>query len=131
MIQDFGVHVVCSEQKTIGRHFALRYAQLVPDDTKYHAIAFEPIIYNKDLVHHIILFGCSFHIEDLKPHPCGKLDNRCNTWLVQWSVGMEDRICAPPSGGMPFGKNIFSYLSIQVHWNNDGEELNITVPFTF
>ncbi|KAL3861999.1 hypothetical protein ACJMK2_008005 [Sinanodonta woodiana] len=98
----------------------------VPDDTEYHAIAFEPIVYNKGLVHHMILFGCSFHIEDLKPHPCGRLDNRCNTWLVQWSVGMENRICAPPSGGVPFGKNIFSYLSIQVHWNNDGEELNTT-----
>lgn len=34
------------------------YNQQVPDLETYHAVAFEPLIGNKDAVHHMLLFGC-------------------------------------------------------------------------
>ena len=35
----------------------------VPDNETYHAVSFEPLIGNKDAVHHILVFGCDFQME--------------------------------------------------------------------
>lgn len=30
----------------------------LPNDDEYHMIAYEPIIANKNVMHHILVFGC-------------------------------------------------------------------------
>ena len=48
----------------------------VPDLETYHAVAFEPLIGNKDAVHHMLLFGCDHDLGSfvrrflvIDPHP--------------------------------------------------------------
>ena len=48
----------------------------VPDLETYHAVAFEPLIGNKDAVHHMLLFGCDHDLGSfvrrflvVDPHP--------------------------------------------------------------
>jgi len=85
----------------------------------YHAVAFEPIIANKDVVHHMILFGCPDHPHlDILPHQCSGQDNKCRTFLMQWSKGVQGRICSPPNAGVKFGDDGVQSLALQVHWNN-------------
>lgn len=92
---------------------------------EYHAVAFEPLIDNKDLVHHMLMFGCgdtydtpTQYSQARVPHLCGAADNACRFFLVQWSMGLEGQICSPPNAGVRFGKKSISSLSLQIHWNN-------------
>ncbi|KAK3761290.1 hypothetical protein RRG08_014301 [Elysia crispata] len=92
---------------------------------EYHAVAFEPLIDNRDLVHHMLLFGCGeTHDTPMQqaqartPHLCGASDNSCRFFLVQWSMGIEGQICSPPNAGVRFGLKSVSRLSLQIHWNN-------------
>ncbi|XP_060578464.1 dopamine beta-hydroxylase-like, partial [Ruditapes philippinarum] len=90
----------------------------VKDDKPYHVIRFEPIINNTEIIHHMLVFGCEFEMDDKGPHPCDSLDYRCHTWLGKWDVGMDDLIM-PDNGGVRIGKGSFKYLLLQIHWNNE------------
>lgn len=98
----------------------------VPDLETYHAVAFEPLIGNEDAVHHMLLFGCDhdFGTDDI--HPCGGLDTSCSAWLSQYSLGVRGPICLPNDVGARFGKDSFTKLLLQVHWNNKNLAANIT-----
>ncbi|RUS72577.1 hypothetical protein EGW08_019663 [Elysia chlorotica] len=102
-------------------------AQPIPITSQddYHAVAFEPLVDNKDLVHHMLMFGCgetydnSMQLAQARtPHLCGASDNACRFFLVQWSMGVEGQICSPPDAGVRFGLRSISRLSLQIHWNN-------------
>lgn len=98
----------------------------VPDNETYHAVSFEPLIGNKDAVHHILVFGCDFQMNSYSPHPCTNIDNRCRTWLVKWDVGMQGEITMPEEAGVRFGKGSFKHLLLQIHWNNPNLLVNST-----
>ncbi|XP_045163897.2 DBH-like monooxygenase protein 2 homolog [Mercenaria mercenaria] len=91
----------------------------VKDDKPYHVTRFEPIINNTEIIHHMLVFGCEFEMDEKGPHPCDSLDYRCHTWLGKWDVGMDDLIM-PENGGVRIGKGSFKYLLLQIHWNNEG-----------
>ncbi|XP_064628506.1 DBH-like monooxygenase protein 1 [Lineus longissimus] len=91
----------------------------VEDD--YHAVAFEPIINNTGILHHMLLFSCSDDSVETQPHECGSYDNQqCGSWLTVWTIGLKERqICTYPDTGVKFGKNSIKYMSLQIHWHND------------
>ena len=64
------------------------------------------------------------------PHPCDRIDNRCRTWLVKYDTGMKGEIRMPTQAGVRFGKGSFSYMLLQVHWNNPQLLKNNTGYFT-
>ncbi|XP_046375743.2 dopamine beta-hydroxylase-like isoform X2 [Haliotis rufescens] len=90
----------------------------VPDEETYHAVAFEPLIDNRDVMHHLLLFGCAEDIGDMNPHQCSGIDQRCQSWLAQWTVGVKGQVCAHPGTGIRFGRGSYSFMSLQIHWNN-------------
>ncbi|XP_059172056.1 dopamine beta-hydroxylase-like [Physella acuta] len=95
-------------------------------DVPYHAVAFEPIIINHDVMHHMILFGCEQEQEYIAPHHCGPVDNVCRTFLVQWSMGIRGQICSYPGTGVRFGAGSLKSLSLQIHWNNANQRPGLT-----
>ncbi|KAH9499340.1 hypothetical protein Btru_003815, partial [Bulinus truncatus] len=94
-------------------------------DKPYHAVAFEPLINNSNVMHHMILFGCPEISEQSNPHACGPVDNVCRTFLVQWSMGIKGPICSFPDTGVRFGVDSLKSLSLQIHWNNDQHNTGI------
>lgn len=97
-----------------------------PDLDTYNAVAFEPLIGNEDAVHHMLLFGCEHDLGTYDIHPCGGVDASCSAWLSQYSVGVRGPICLPTDVGARFGKDSFTKLLLQVHWNNKNLAANIT-----
>ncbi|KAK7094000.1 DBH-like monooxygenase protein 1 [Littorina saxatilis] len=102
----------------------------VPMDTDVHAIAFRPLIDNKAVMHHMILFTCDGRYdvpeEMTEPHTCGRGDNLCRSWMAQWSMGVEGVMCPHNGTGVRFGKSVGSYLMLQIHWNNAHFITNLT-----
>lgn len=88
----------------------------VPDDVPYHAIAFDALLDNLNVIHHMLLYGCSSHT----PQPTGECDMSstvCRDLIAVWSLGLPDQ-CLPEVAGMRFGNATYSYFQLQVHWNN-------------
>ena len=91
----------------------------VPSDQIYHGISFEPILDNLNVIHHMLIFGCS---EDAardigKPGECGMSSATCREMLGGWTLGLHGT-CSPPEAGFRFGKGTFRHFQMQVHWNN-------------
>ncbi|KAL4220934.1 hypothetical protein ACF0H5_019200 [Mactra antiquata] len=97
----------------------------INDTRPYHVTKFEPILNNTNLVHHMLVFGCDFKIDEKGPHQCNNMDYKCRTWLVKWDIGMPDILTMPKHTGVRIGKESFKYLLLQVHMNNKGAKDNI------
>ena len=110
-----------------------------PDDTTYwckpmklpvipeggYLMGFGPVINNKAIVHHIVVYLCDSAADYLDQEgQCGTLDdnvNRC--WglspLGAWAVGGEE-VRFPDDVGIPFsGKDGVQYVMLVVHYNNE------------
>ncbi|XP_055997218.1 DBH-like monooxygenase protein 1 isoform X2 [Ostrea edulis] len=98
----------------------------VPHTERYEAVAFEPIIGNRDVVHHMLLFGCENDMGTSTIHQCGAQDGTCSTWFAQYSLGVRGPICLPRDVGVQFGKDSFTKMLLQVHWNNNNASANAT-----
>ncbi|PVD37031.1 hypothetical protein C0Q70_04024 [Pomacea canaliculata] len=99
----------------------------LPKDQEYHAVAFEPLIANKAVMHHMILFSCSGMADEMfEKHQCGSNDNHCRTWMAQWSMGIEGVICSHNQAGVRFGGSESSQLLLQIHWNNEALKSGLT-----
>ncbi|CAL1525882.1 unnamed protein product [Lymnaea stagnalis] len=93
----------------------------LPADQEYHIIAFEPVIVNRDVMHHILFYGC---VSDSKvrydqPVPCGMNAESvgCYDILAAWTVGTPGS-CLPSTVGFRIGNSTYSRAMMQVHWNN-------------
>ena len=91
----------------------------VPSDQIYHGISFEPILDNLNVIHHMLIYGCSEDAaKDIgKPGECGMSSATCRELMAVWSLGLPGQ-CSPPEAGIRFGNGTFRYFQIQVHWNN-------------
>lgn len=89
----------------------------LPMDVSYHAVAFEPLIVNKNIMHHMIVFGCTNPFSE-DPHDCKDADFKCRHFLVQWSMGIPGQICSHPNTGFRLGRDSVQSLSLQIHWDN-------------
>ncbi|XP_071155959.1 tyramine beta-hydroxylase-like [Mytilus edulis] len=94
-----------------------------PQDQDYHIVATKPVIDNKHVMHHILLFGCDESVEDItedmnEPFTCGMIASpKCSSVIGIWSMGMSGE-CSHNSSGFRIGKNGFRKGALQIHWNN-------------
>ena len=67
---------------------------LLPSDGDYHVIASDPILDNKRVIHHMILYGCKGNatVED-EPFNCIMGQTNCQDMLLGWTVGEEGTVC--------------------------------------
>ncbi|KAH9503104.1 hypothetical protein Btru_069965 [Bulinus truncatus] len=84
----------------------------------YQLIAVEPLLVNKYVVHHMVLFGCSDDQVASGPFECGMVaSQRCQEFLSVWTVGLAGD-CSHPQAGIRVGTNGYKRMAIQFHWNN-------------
>ena len=91
----------------------------VPFDQVYHGISFEPILDNLDVIHHMLVYGCTDAAAQQvgSPDECDMSSLICRDLLAVWSLGLPGQ-CSPPEAGVRFGRGAYRYFQIQVHWNN-------------
>ncbi|KAH9503100.1 hypothetical protein Btru_069958 [Bulinus truncatus] len=88
-----------------------------PDD--YHVIAVQPVLDNKFVIHHIVLFGCRDAQPSISgPFECGMSpSNLCTHVISIWAVGLPGD-CFHPKTGITIGTKGFKRIAVQLHWNN-------------
>lgn len=96
----------------------------LPRDQEYHLTATTPIINNSEIVHHMLLFGCTqsktnySNIPMKTPYKCGMVPhNDCQQIIGVWTLGLNVD-CGPRDAAFRIGKNGFHKAAIQLHWNN-------------
>ncbi|KAK3102605.1 hypothetical protein FSP39_012588, partial [Pinctada imbricata] len=90
----------------------------LPTDADYHMIAFEPIIDNSDVLHHIALYGCEDNAVDVtEPTGCFMTRKECRTVIAGWAVGLPGE-CLPREAGISIGTKGFKKAYMQMHWTN-------------
>ncbi|KAK3607131.1 hypothetical protein CHS0354_036073 [Potamilus streckersoni] len=99
----------------------------LPSDKEYHLIAFEPVIDNANVMHHILLVGCQDVTHEVyQPFPCSMSPGyNCSGILGVWSVGLNG-MCYDEKAGFRIGQKGFKKAVIQVHWNNPERYSNYT-----
>ncbi|KAH9503101.1 hypothetical protein Btru_069960 [Bulinus truncatus] len=92
--------------------------QMVAKDD-YHTIAVEPVLDNKYVIHHIVLFGCTDdELPTSEPYECGMAASRKCTRVVSiWTVGLTGE-CFHSSTGISIGNKGHKRIAVQLHWNN-------------
>jgi hypothetical protein len=99
----------------------------LPNDTKYHIIATDPIIDQPKYLHHIVVYGCSDDFDQSKigtSEECSTMNKACATFMIGWAPG-QGRVDYPVEAGFPIGtgSNAVKYFAMQVHYNNvDNDE---------
>ena len=98
----------------------------IPNDEEYHIIAWEPIISNREIMHHLILYTCDTdqQLENLKnsnkytrPGECPMMPEECYGGVIGWAFGVGNR-CYNSETGVPMGKGHFKKAILQIHYNN-------------
>ncbi|XP_063420677.1 DBH-like monooxygenase protein 1 [Mytilus trossulus] len=102
----------------------------LPRNDTFHLVGTKPIIDNKDITHHILLFGCNEQegqiIPSEEPYECGMLAHRqCVNIIGTWTVG-SDGDCFHNSTGFKIGSSGFQTAALQIHWNNRNRIPNMT-----
>ncbi|KAJ8300472.1 hypothetical protein KUTeg_021991 [Tegillarca granosa] len=98
-----------------------------PMDGDYHMVANQPFIDNKNVLHHILLFGCDQPVteEPNKPWRCGMGSYKCFSLLGIWAVGMAGE-CMHNLTGFRIGYRGYTTGMIQVHYNNPDKRDDFT-----
>jgi len=93
----------------------------LPTDQDYHLIAYEPLIDNANVMHHILLYGCRDPNGQRLDTPalCGMSDanNDCTEIIGLWAVGVSG-YCFPDGLGFRFGGTEYSRVRFEAHYNN-------------
>ena len=53
------------------------------------------------------------------------MDGQCTSWLAQYTMGVNDNICAFNGTGLRFGQKTYSHFLLQIHYNNELSESGI------
>ncbi|XP_028998061.1 DBH-like monooxygenase protein 2 homolog [Betta splendens] len=88
--------------------------------TKLHIYEVEPMIENRDLVHHMLLHRCPLFVREEYDGPCfqGDMGDRCFGVVAAWAVGGE-ATTLPESAGIPIGGGEGStFYRLEIHYNN-------------
>ncbi|XP_046567536.1 DBH-like monooxygenase protein 1 [Haliotis rubra] len=95
----------------------------VPSDQDYHYIGSKPLIDNENVMHHVVVYGCSDTSEELptEPYKCGMDAGKgCTAALGSWTVGSPGE-CLNDNFGLVFGKSKYTRIALEFHWNNPNE----------
>ncbi|XP_061098639.1 DBH-like monooxygenase protein 2 homolog [Conger conger] len=88
---------------------------------KHHIYRIEPIIRHIDIVHHIIMYGCHFSVNETTDGACytsPMLSYMCPRVMAAWAVGGEV-IDFPEVAGLSIGgEKDISYYRLEIHYNN-------------
>ncbi|XP_060566803.1 dopamine beta-hydroxylase-like isoform X1 [Ruditapes philippinarum] len=94
----------------------------LPVDKDYHLVAGKPFIDNADVMHHIVVYGCTddakFEPKHLSPNTCfmNRLEG-CTDVIAIWAIGSSG-ICYHKDAGFRIGPNGYKKALIELHWNN-------------
>ncbi|XP_063442573.1 uncharacterized protein LOC134722871, partial [Mytilus trossulus] len=94
-----------------------------PQGQDIHQIAYEPVIDNANVMHHMTIMGCMPGQtvppnEVGVPHECGMgASSSCQIVLGVWSLGFSGH-CLPDEAGIRIGPNKYTQGAIQLHWTN-------------
>jgi len=92
----------------------------LPNETKYHLIGQLPVIENRNMLHHMLLYGCTQPLSEsfmTDPRQCSMGLPNCQTILALWGPGIPGT-CHPDEFGFPIGLSGYQYAVMQLHWNN-------------
>ncbi|XP_055862636.1 MOXD1 homolog 1-like [Biomphalaria glabrata] len=85
----------------------------------YHVIAVQPILDNRYVIHHIVLFGCTDdEVATPEPFECGmSASHNCSRVISIWTVGLSGD-CFHPQTGITIGNKGYKRIAVELHWNN-------------
>uniref|UniRef100_A0A0B7A301 Copper type II ascorbate-dependent monooxygenase C-terminal domain-containing protein n=1 Tax=Arion vulgaris TaxID=1028688 RepID=A0A0B7A301_9EUPU len=91
----------------------------LPLNQDFHMIGVEPIIDNRNVLHHMVLFGCTDATETTSEYyECGMIAaESCQDFLHVWAVGLDGE-CYHNQSGVKIGINGYKKVALQNHWNN-------------
>jgi len=86
-----------------------------------HAVKFDPIIDNAQVLHHMILYECPFEVDTSKPiYDCLDDMPKCEM-AYGWAVGAKSFFLPPKAGVRIGGKRNNNYI-LQIHYDNPDRE---------
>jgi len=81
-----------------------------------HAVKFEPIVDNKNLVHHMIIYSCQKDLDvNAKEYECVEMQKDCE-YVQGWAVG-AGTVYTPDNVGVRIGGQYNNFI-LQVHYEN-------------
>ncbi|PAA49104.1 hypothetical protein BOX15_Mlig007919g2 [Macrostomum lignano] len=93
-----------------------------------HLIGSRPIIDNKNVMHHMIMYACSVKPEQTlfdNPRQCLMGHRNCTQMMNLWAYGLEGE-CINSNAGFRIGGDGFRYGVLQLHWNNPARHSGYT-----
>ncbi|PAA84778.1 hypothetical protein BOX15_Mlig027408g1 [Macrostomum lignano] len=93
-----------------------------------HLIGSRPIIDNKNVMHHMIMYACSVKPEQTlfdNPKQCFMAVGNCTEMLNLWGYGAKGE-CFNSNAGFRIGGDGFRYGVLQLHWNNPARHSGYT-----
>ena len=98
----------------------------LPSDRDYHIKAYDAIIDNDELVHHMLMFAVpevAAAPEVVTPFSCDKGGG--GTLLGAWSPGVPGK-CLGNDLGFRVGKSGIKTVNVEIHWNNAKSRTDLT-----
>ncbi|KAL5011657.1 hypothetical protein ScPMuIL_010208 [Solemya velum] len=97
----------------------------LPTDGDFHMVATQPVLDNRHVMHHILLFGCDESGETSStpaPYECGMVPHpKCIYIIGTWTLGSPGD-CMHSGAGFRIGRRGFRIAALQLHWNNPHEK---------
>lgn len=80
---------------------------------------------NEESIQHILIYECNSEYKgdpEIKNGNCFKPNNNvhiCRKLINGWSKGADKKFYYPNDAAHPLNSDLFSYLLMEVHYNND------------
>jgi len=87
-----------------------------PVDKEYHAVRFEPIVNNSQVLHHMVLYKSSIDYTNRGLFGCASMPGSTYP-MYAWGPG-SGAFDVPSNTGFPIGVGTSSYAVLQFHYNN-------------
>lgn len=91
----------------------------LPHDQTYQSVYYKPLISNRDIVHHMIVYVCDSPV-DKTAAECNGMKKGCNGIMYAWAVGGPD-MSFPPDAGYVFSQHAL----LEIHYDNQKQTSGI------
>ncbi|XP_026853980.2 DBH-like monooxygenase protein 2 homolog [Electrophorus electricus] len=108
-------------------HYHCKIMRLPALDQKYHIYRVEPLLENRDLVHHMLLYRCPPTVTTPYEHACYETEEatECYQAVAGWGVG-GGAFELPEVAGIPVGGDGGKILyRLELHYNNQNQSPGI------
>jgi dopamine beta-monooxygenase len=87
--------------------------------TAEHIIAYEPVIDNVEVMHHIIVYGCKSPVAITdSAQDCSDGMTECSEIVMLWTVGVSGSCYPQTYGALIGGEEGYTGFWMEHHWNN-------------